>query len=156
LVRSSSVHSRSKKNKAGEYVKKKRRGLISKILSLFYSSKIDWRQFIVAETENGEIIGCVRLKKHSDFYELATASIDRTWRGKGVDQAIGKYVLAYFPRPLWGTCLNRLTLYYKKFGGTEITDPAQIPAYFRRRQRIFNLLLRLWRRKKRLTVMVLR
>jgi hypothetical protein len=156
LVRSSSVHSRRRKRRDDNRKNEARRGFLSKVCSPVYSSGIDWSNFVVAETKDGDIIGCARIKQHSEnVREIATVSVVKAWRGKGVANAGLKFILANYPRPLWGTCLNNLVPYYKKLGAREVTEPGQMPAFFRRRQRFFNILLSLFRSRKRLAVIVL-
>ncbi|MCX6012561.1 MAG: GNAT family N-acetyltransferase [Chloroflexi bacterium] len=155
LIRSSSVHSRRRKKKTMRN-KKARRGFLSKVLSPIYSSGKDWHEFIIAETKDGELIGCARIRQHKDnIREVATVAVDKTWRGKGISNAGGKFIINNFPRPLWGTCLNNLVPFYKRFGAVEIIDQKEMPSFLRRRQRWFNLLLRLFRSNKRLAVIVL-
>ena len=110
---------------------------------------------MIAETGDGELIGCARVKNHKgNIREIATVVVVKSWRGKGVAAAGLKYIQAGFPRPLWGTCLNNLVPYYKKLGFLEVTG-GKLPPCFRRRQRLFNGLLSLFRSRKRLAVIVL-
>jgi hypothetical protein len=57
-------------------------------------------------------------------------------------------------RPLWLTCIDRLTPFYEPYDFVEITDLEQMPPYFRRAKRFFNLYLKLIRGTAQLAVMV--
>jgi len=131
------------------------RGALSKLLSAVFFSGVDWRKFVVAVSDDGALIGCCQVKLHKGgIREISTIAVDKAWRGKGIPTTGGEFMLANFPRPLWGTCLSRLVPLYQKLGAVEVVDPERMPPYLRRRQRWFNAFLRLARRKQYLAVMV--
>jgi len=102
---------------------------------------LDWRRFIVALDENGEVIGCGQLKPHRDgSWELASIVVTPAWQGQGVARAIIEQLLAGSPRPLWLTCVSPLVPFYTRFDFREVTAPADMPLYFRWVSRLFRLL----------------
>ena len=50
---------------------------------------LDWRRFLVAETGQGQVIGCGQVKPHRDgSRELASIVVHPAWRGQGVARAV--------------------------------------------------------------------
>lgn len=118
-----------------------------------------WSRFLVAEEEAGDIIGCGQVKAHRDgSHELASLAVTRAWRGRGVAAAIMKELQQAYGSPLWLTCMDRLVPYYERFAFERIEspqqNPQQVPVYFRRASRFFNLYLALTRGEGQLAVMV--
>jgi N-acetylglutamate synthase-like GNAT family acetyltransferase len=102
---------------------------------------LDWRRFVVAQGENGVIIGCGQIKPHRDgSWELASIVVAPAWQGQGVARAVIEHLLASSPRPLWLTCVSPLVPFYTRFGFREITTLAEMPPYFRWVGRLFRLL----------------
>lgn len=155
LIRSSSVHSASsRKGKRTTRGKPRIRRVLSKLLSPVFSSGIDWRNFVVAVSDDGDLIGCCRIKLHKGgIRELATISVDKTWQGRGLTSSGREFLLAHIPTPWWGTCLSNLVPLYQRLGAIEVIDLKQMPPFLRRRQRLFNTFLRLVRSKHYLAVM---
>lgn len=159
LLRSASVHTPSARRETSDNTGRRRpiRTALSKLLGPLISSGVDWRNIVVAISDKGELIGCCKVKPHKgDIREVASASVVKEWRGRGVALAGGEFIVAHFPRPLWGTCPSDLTSFYEKFGAVEVVDPKQMPPFLRRRQRLVNKLLRLTRKKRYLAVMAFR
>lgn len=116
---------------------------------------LKWERFITAVDENGRIIGCGQVKPHRDgSRELASIAVVKEWRKRGIARAIIQELQKVYGRPLWLTCVDKLTPFYQPFGFVEITDPGHMPPYFRRAKHFFNLYLKLTRHKRRLAVMV--
>lgn len=161
LIRSASVHSGSGRGaRTARGAGKRERGPIrrglSRLLSPVFSSGVDWRDFVVAVSDEGALIGCCRVRRHSGgIREVATISVDKAWRGRGIPLAGVRFMADNYPRPLWGTCLSSVIPLYQSLGAVEVVDPKAMPAFLRRRRWLFNLLLRLARRKDYLAVMVL-
>jgi amino-acid N-acetyltransferase len=102
---------------------------------------LDWRRFVVAVDEEGEIIGCGQLKPHRDgSWELASIVVVPAWRGQGVARVVIEHLLVGNPRPLWLTCVSRLVPFYARFGFSEVTALADMPPYFRWVSRLFRFL----------------
>ena len=116
---------------------------------------VDWRRFIIAVDTDGGIVGCGQVKPHRDgSCELASIAVTKEWRGQGVARAMIEQLIADHPGPLWLTCASRLTPLYARFGFRQVTAAEHMPPYFRRASRLFNLYLRLLRKKSYLAVMV--
>ncbi|PWH17570.1 MAG: GNAT family N-acetyltransferase [Anaerolineae bacterium] len=93
---------------------------------------LNWRRFLVAETQAGEFIGCGQLKPHFDgSMELASLAVVPAWRGRGVARRIIQQLMRNAPRPLYLTCLAHLGAFYEKFG-FRVLGPEEMPPYFRR------------------------
>lgn len=103
---------------------------------------LDWRRFYIAETPQGDLLGCGQIKQHADgFREVASIAVAEKNRGRGVARAIISRLLIEEPkRPLYLMCRARLSNFYKKFGFHSI-QPDEMPKYFsriHRAERIFN------------------
>lgn len=104
---------------------------------------LDWRRFVVAVNESGDIIGCVQIKPHHDgTRELASLAVIPAWQGQGVARALIEHMLARENGPLYLMCRSRLVPLYTKFGFQEL-EPADMPAdylrivhWFRRMQKL--------------------
>jgi amino-acid N-acetyltransferase len=115
---------------------------------------LDWRRFIVALADDGQLIGCGQVKTHrDDSRELASLVVATAWRGQGVARALIRRLLVDHPCPLWLTCTATLVPFYTRFGFGEITNTALMPAYFRRVNRLFRLFTHLSPSINRLAVM---
>lgn len=102
---------------------------------------LKWRRFLIAEDQNGHMLGCVQVKTHGGgAKELASLAVVSAWRGRGVARALVESVQECSNSPLWLTCRSGLIPFYSRFGFGEIRDPAQMPPYFRL-ARIFGKLL---------------
>ncbi len=91
---------------------------------------LDWRNFTVAEDADGRFIGCGQVRRHGDIEELASLAVVQKWQGRGVSKLLMNALLERAGRPLWLMCESPLTDYYRRFGFEEVTDPAQLPAWF--------------------------
>lgn len=93
---------------------------------------LKWERFMVAESENGDVIGCCQVKQHRDgSNELASLAVDPDWRGKGIARALIEYFLEIYPRDLYLMCRSSLGQMYEKFGFREVPE-AKLPRYFQR------------------------
>lgn len=100
-------------------------------------TRLNWQRFIVAETPEGELAGCVQLKPHRDgSLELASLAVEETQRGQGVARLLIERLLAESPRPLYLVCRPPLGPLYEKFGFKVITDEPVSP-FFRRIRFLF-------------------
>ena len=116
---------------------------------------LSWERFLLAEDKQGKPIGCGQVKAHRDgSRELASIAVVPAWRGRAVARAIIEALQAQYGPPLWLTCMNRLAMFYAKFGFVEVKTAEQMPPYFRRAARFFNLYLQLTGATGRLAVMV--
>jgi amino-acid N-acetyltransferase len=106
---------------------------------------LDWRRFVVAVDEGGEVIGCGQVKPHRDgSRELASLVVVPAWRGRGVGRAIIEHLIVSHPGRLYLTCRSTLGPLYEKFGFRAI-PPSEMTPYFRKLKRlagVFELLAR--------------
>jgi len=108
---------------------------------------LNWKHFIVAETDEGSFIGCVQLKRHKDgSVELASLAVEDGYRGQGVARALIEQLLAQAPRPLYLMCRHELGVFYEPFG-FRVIDADEMPPYFRRMLRVIRVMVFLARRE---------
>ncbi len=101
---------------------------------------LDWRRFILATSQQDEVIGCGQVKPHRDgSLELASIAVISPWRNKGVARAIIEHLLVQHPGRLYLTCRSRLGPMYEKFGFAAI-PLAEMPQYFQRLSRLVKLM----------------
>jgi len=116
---------------------------------------LDWKRFVVAINDRGEMIGCGQLKPHGkDILELASLAVYPEYRGKGVARAIIQHLLANSPRPLYLMCVSSLGPLYEKFGFRCISYD-EMPRYFQRISKLAGLATTLLQRDQRLLIMKL-
>lgn len=116
---------------------------------------IKWSRFIVAVDATNQIIGCGQIKVHRDqSLELASIAVLPEWRRQGVASAIIKRLLANQTQPIWLTCGSSLVPFYQPFGFEQCHQLAEMPPYFRRVMRLFNLFSRVTNPVNTLAVMV--
>ncbi len=109
---------------------------------------LDWQRFILAVDSQGEMIGCGQVKPHRDssagqVLELASIAVGPTWRRRGVAHAVIVHLIKAHPSPLYLTCRAHLGSFYQKFGFARLRDPADMPPYFRRLDRLARLAVKL-------------
>ena len=116
---------------------------------------LDWHRFTVAVNEGGGMIACGQLKRVSgELTELASLAVRPAYRHHGIARALIEHLLVDAPRPVYLTCRSGLRGLYEKFGFRALgTD--DMPAYYRRLQRLAGLLMELARRGETLLVMKL-
>jgi GNAT superfamily N-acetyltransferase len=158
ILQSSSVHAHGSHHAAA---RGNRRSILRRALSFvlrpLYSSRVNWRHFIVLETDEGNIIGCGKILPHKgNNWEVASLSIEKRWRGKGGALIGGKYILEHAPRPLWGLCQPRYLPFYNRFGAVEVTDSELIPAFLKKRLRTFDIIMKLNKRRENLIAIVIK
>ena len=113
-----------------------------------------WPRFVVAEDQQGQVIGCAQVKLHGDVSELASLVIEAEWRSRGVARALIEHWLAASDPAggLYLMCRSGLGPFYQRFGFVALR-PAQMPAYFRRIHTLFQGLKRLAFSRENLLVM---
>jgi len=100
---------------------------------------LDWPRFLLAESPEGEVVGCGQIKPHRDgSYELASIVVHPDWRGRGVARRIIEELLAGHPGDLYLMCRSELGSLYEKFGFHAIR-PDEMPRYFLRISRLAGL-----------------
>lgn len=100
---------------------------------------LDWRRFLVAVEENGQVIGCGQLKPHGqDILELASIAVTPNYQKQGVAREIIEMLLEQSPRPLYLMCIEHNGPMYEKFGFRAI-ELDEMPRYFQRMRKLFDL-----------------
>jgi len=100
---------------------------------------IKWPRFVVAVTNNGKVIGCGQVKPHRDgSCELASLVVTAEWRGRGVAAAIVMYLINAYSEDLYLMCRSSLGGFYERFGFRTLQE-TEMPAYFRRINRLVRL-----------------
>jgi N-acetylglutamate synthase-like GNAT family acetyltransferase len=116
-------------------------------------TSLDWRRFVIAMNESGEMLGCGQVKPHGDgTHELASIAVWPRFQSQGVGRAIIQHLLAGVQPPLYLTCRAALRPYYERFGFYSLNE-TQMPPYFRRLWRIARMLTRLIPRMGSMQVM---
>ena len=100
---------------------------------------LDWKRFIVAVNDSGQVIGCGQIKPHGgDIRELASIAVDPAHQGNGIARAVIEQLLSTTPRPLYLMCISKLGGLYGKFGFKTIPYE-EMPRYFQRIVTVFRI-----------------
>ena len=100
---------------------------------------LDWKRFIVAVNENGQVIGCGQIKPHGvDIRELASIAVMPEFQGNGIARAVIERLLSTVPRPVYLMCISKMGGLYGKFGFKAISYE-EMPRYFQRIAKLFHL-----------------
>jgi len=100
---------------------------------------LDWKRFVVAVNDRGEVLGCGQIKPHGkDILELASIAVTPEHRGKGIARSVIERLLKGTPRPLYLMCMSHNGSLYEKFG-FEVIEERQMPRYFKRIKKLFDL-----------------
>ena len=100
---------------------------------------LDWKRFIVAVNSGGQVIACGQIKPHGgDIRELASIAVNPEYRGLGVARTVIEILLCENPKPLYLMCVSHNGPMYEKFGFQVIAEK-QMPRYFARIKKLFNL-----------------
>ncbi len=98
---------------------------------------LDWKRFIVAVGENGQVIACGQVKPHSgNIRELASIAVHPEHRGEGIARAVIELLLRENQFPMYLMCMSHNMPIYEKFGFQAITGH-QLPRYFLRVKKLF-------------------
>lgn len=114
---------------------------------------IHWQRFIIAESAQGQVIGCGQVKTHADgSRELASLVVAPAWRLRGVGRAIIQHLVQIHPAPLYLICRASLAQFYLRFGFRAIAE-SDMPPYFKLVSRLYRGLRWLHRNREALLVM---
>jgi N-acetylglutamate synthase-like GNAT family acetyltransferase len=98
---------------------------------------LDWKRFIVAVSEHGQVIACGQVKSHGgNIRELASIAVHPGHRGEGIARAVIELLLRENQCPMYLMCMSHNGLMYEKFGFKTITEH-QLPRYFLRVKKLF-------------------
>lgn len=101
---------------------------------------LKWQRFMVAMSDQGQVIGCGQVKPHGDGSdELASIVVHPDWRGQGVARAIIEHFLAKYKGDLYLMCRSSIGPMYKKFCFVALSQE-EMPRYFKRIVRMLGLL----------------
>ena len=116
---------------------------------------LDWKRFLVAVNGSGRVIGCGQIKPHGGgILELASIAVPTSHRGQGIARKIIEKLLAENPRPLYLMCIEHNGPMYEKFGFRAI-GYEEMPRYFQRMQKLFDVAKAVRRVEEGLLVMKL-
>ncbi|HET7143971.1 MAG TPA: GNAT family N-acetyltransferase [Anaerolineales bacterium] len=100
---------------------------------------LDWKRFLVAVNESGQVIGCGQIKPHGgDIRELASIAVLPEYRGQGIARAVIEMLLREYPKPLYLMCIAHNGPMYEKFG-FHVIEMDRMPRYFSRIKKLFNI-----------------
>ncbi len=100
---------------------------------------LDWKRFVVAVNDEGQVISCGQLKPHgADILELASIGTLPKYRGQGIARAVIEELLYKSPRPLYLMCIAHNGPIYEKFG-FRIIEHKDMPRYFQRIKKLFDV-----------------
>ena len=72
-------------------------------------------QFVVAEDEDGAILGCGRLRPYPDFCELASLAVDQEARAGRVGRGIVSSLLERYQGPIYLICEDNVVDFFRRF-----------------------------------------
>jgi len=100
---------------------------------------IKWPRFVIAEKDQGEVIGCAQIKSHRDgSHELASLVVAADYRCQGVARSLVTHLTGSHEGDLYLTCRSSLGEFYEKLGFESLAE-TQMPPYFRRINRLASL-----------------
>ncbi len=101
---------------------------IEDLLGLVDGDREDLRedQFVVAEDEDGVILGCARLRPYRGFCELASVAVRDELRARGVGREMVTALLGRHQGPLYLVCEDREAGFFHRFG-FRLIEPAEVP-----------------------------
>lgn len=73
-------------------------------------------QFVVAQDDLGNIIGCGRIKPYPGFCELASIAVKDHWRASGVGRAVVSQLLKRHQGPVYLICEDEVVDFFRRFG----------------------------------------
>lgn len=101
---------------------------------------LDWQRFVIAESLDGEFLGCGQIKPHGDGVdELASIAVWPEHRRNGVARAIVEYLLSEHPAKLYLMCAEPTCPMYEKFGFRALSR-GEMPPYFARMTQLASLM----------------
>ncbi|MBM3179669.1 MAG: GNAT family N-acetyltransferase [Chloroflexi bacterium] len=100
---------------------------------------LDWKRFTVAVNDDGQVIACGQVKPHgADLQEIASIAVSPIYRGQGIARKIIEELLSKTSRPVYLMCMGHNGPMYEKLEFRSIPYE-QMPRYFQRIKKIFNI-----------------
>ncbi len=100
---------------------------------------LDWKRFLVAVDDSGQVIACGQIKPHGGgIQELASIAVHPDYQGMGLARAVIEELLNDTHRPMYLTCLSKNEGLYAKFGFRSI-EYKEMPRYFQRLSKLFSV-----------------
>lgn len=100
---------------------------------------LDWKRFIVAVNDQGQVIACGQIKPHGgDIRELASIAVQPEFREQGLARAVIEMLLRENPKPLYLMCISHNGPMYEKFG-FQVIAAEKMPRYFSRIKKLFDI-----------------
>ena len=100
---------------------------------------LDWKRFIVAVNDGGQVIACGQIKPHGgDIRELASIAVNPAHQGNGIARAVMEELIAATPRPVYLMCVSKMKDFYVKFGFSTVPYE-KMPRYFQRISNVFRI-----------------
>lgn len=98
---------------------------------------LNWHRFIVAESEDGNVVGCGQIKPHGDgTLELASIAVTKSYRKQGIAKKLIESLLeSHGEYPLYLICRSNLESFYTPFGFQSL-NKEQLPKIFKRLQKV--------------------
>ncbi len=87
-------------------------------------------QFVVAEEDEGTILGCGRLRPYPDFCELASLAVAQDAQTGGVGRELVTSLLKMFPGPIYLICEDGVVDFFRRFD-FGLTPESDMPAGLR-------------------------
>lgn len=114
---------------------------------------LDWKRFVLAETQDGAVIGCGQIKPHRDgSQELASIAVTQSWQRRGAARAIIEHSIESVEGPLYLMCVSTMGPMYEKFG-FRVLDRDEMPRYFQRVSKLAGFVELLRRQGEKLLIM---
>lgn len=79
-------------------------------------------QFVVAEADDGVILGCGRLRPYPGFCELASLAVSEQARARGVGRDIVNSLLARYQGAIYLICEDNVVDFFRRFGLERIPE----------------------------------
>ncbi|MDX2231440.1 MAG: GNAT family N-acetyltransferase [Leptolyngbyaceae cyanobacterium bins.349] len=86
----------------------------------------DWKNFWVIEYR-GQLIACAKLRRHQYYSLLHDVYVIPEWRSQGLGSHMVSHLGTQATRPLYLTCLPKLTQFYLRLGFMPISSKALSP-----------------------------
>lgn len=99
--------------------------------------QLDQGQFVVAQSGNGTVLGCGRLRPYPEFCELASLAVDQERRTNGVGRAIVARLLEMYPSDIYLICEDHVVNFFTHFGFRPV-PVAEMPAGLQPKWRHFS------------------